>query len=179
MAKNSTYAAWGGMGELYTRFLHQLKYTNSMRMAAEFSGIKYATVIYRRAHDPPFKKACQDALDFGPDELEHTLRDRAVNGLEEPVYWQGEIVGFKKVYDNQLGFKLLQGQKPEKYGNKVKLESDELSDLVSLMTAANARLEKQKELQATESAELECENAGLEQTLELGIELEIELEDAR
>jgi len=79
-----------------------------------------AARINRRLHfkwmeDPEYAERFCEAQEQAHDKLESEARRRAVEGWTEPVFYEGEKVGEKPKYsDNLLSF-LLKGALPEKY----------------------------------------------------------------
>lgn len=67
------------------------------------------------AKDPVFKAAMEQAQEASIDALELEARRRAEEGVEEPVYQGGRLVGTKRVYSDRLIEFLLGGLRPEKY----------------------------------------------------------------
>ena len=57
---------------------------------------------------------------MGGDVLEDEAVRRAKEGVEEPVYQGGKLVGHVQKYSDTLLIFLLKGAKPQKYGDKVR-----------------------------------------------------------
>lgn len=55
----------------------------------------------------PFDLAWEVAFHHSYDVLAHAALDRALNGVEVPVYYQGELVGTYRRYDERLTVALL------------------------------------------------------------------------
>jgi hypothetical protein len=55
----------------------------------------------------PFALGWEVALESGLEQLAHAVLERALNGVEEPQYYHGELVGTKRRYDNRLAMWLL------------------------------------------------------------------------
>ena len=55
------------------------------------------------------------ALDAAVDALEDEARRRAMDGIDRPITYQGEITGTYKEYSNPLLITLLKAHRPEKY----------------------------------------------------------------
>ena len=68
-----------------------------------------------RGRDEAFAVAWDEAVESGTEALEDEARRRAVDGWEEPVYQQGDLVGHVRKYSDGLLTFLLKGRKPEKY----------------------------------------------------------------
>lgn len=70
-----------------------------------------ADSVYRGA----FEQAKLEASEF----LEAEARRRAVDGVQEPVFYQGQICGYVMKYSDALLIKLLQANLPEKFKDRV------------------------------------------------------------
>ena len=56
------------------------------------------------------------------DTLEMEARRRASLGVEEPVYYQGQVVGYVRKYSDVLLMFLLKAQRPEKFRDNHKID---------------------------------------------------------
>lgn len=63
-----------------------------------------------------FRNAWDAALEFATGCLADEVLSRAVNGVVVPVFYQGEQIGKKRVYDERLAMFLLQRRDPLRYG---------------------------------------------------------------
>lgn len=90
--------------------------------------------------DPEFAAEWDAAQEAFGDALEAEAVRRAFQGTYEPVYYQGEVCGYKINKSDTLLVHLLKAYKPDKFGDKSKVEhSHEGMVGVALlpMTAAN------------------------------------------
>ena len=89
--------------------------------------------------DPDYAEAFQEAKIAAAERLELEATRRAVDGVDEPVWYKGENVGHQKKYSDTLLIFLLKGAMPEKYkerfehsttedGMHVKVDLNLLSD---------------------------------------------------
>lgn len=99
-------------------FLVALAESGVMSHAAEAAGIDRVTVFRARKSDPEFDTACQDAIEEATDKLVQEARRRALEGVEEPVYQGGVLVGTKRVYSDALMSKLLAAYRPQQFGTQ-------------------------------------------------------------
>lgn len=108
-------------------FLSYLSVTGNATRSAAATGRHVETYHARRRRDPEFRDAWKEALDAAADELEAEARRRGVEGVDEPVVYQGAIpmvtdpvtgrqrsLTVKRYSDTLLIF-LLNGARPEKY----------------------------------------------------------------
>jgi hypothetical protein len=79
-----------------------------------------------RAADPLFAEAWDEAVEFGTDELEEEARRRAFSGVDEPVFYQGEMCGEVRKYSDTLLIFLLKGRRPDKYRERVQIDVNKL-----------------------------------------------------
>lgn len=83
--------------------------------AAESAGIARCRHYEWRAEDSDYARAWLDAEDRYAEKLEREADRRAVEGVEEPLTYQGEVFGkVRKYSDNLLMFRL-KALKPDKY----------------------------------------------------------------
>ena len=84
-----------------------------------------AAEVGRRTHylwlesDPEYVAAVQDAMERAADKLEEEAVRRAVEGVDEPVHYQGERVDTVRKYSDRLLEFLLKGARPEKYRERI------------------------------------------------------------
>jgi hypothetical protein len=99
-----------------------LENTGNVTLAARECGVCRNNVYRVRKIDPVF--ASRWANIMGPliEEVENEAHKRAIEGVEEPVFYQGKQVGVKiKKSDSLLTF-LLKAYKPEIYNSPPKEE---------------------------------------------------------
>lgn len=93
----------------------------SLSAAARLAGVSVSTVYNARKNDDDFKAALQDAEEASADLLEAEARRRAVDGVEEPVYQGGQLVGTKRVYSDTLLALLLKGRRKDVFSDRKEL----------------------------------------------------------
>ena len=104
-------------------FLDVLRKSGNVTAAACTAGIARQEVYRRRQRDQCFAQAWDDAVSEAVDALESELKRRAFDGVEQPVFYQGEVVGTIQAYSDRLAMFLLKGLMPERYGDHVRLEA--------------------------------------------------------
>jgi hypothetical protein len=72
--------------------------------------------LRRRPDAQSFRLAMDLALDGAADAVEDAMYGRAVNGVEVPHYYKGELVGSHRRYDERLAMFILRYRKPHRYG---------------------------------------------------------------
>lgn len=100
-------------------FLETLAQTGRVVTAAHTAGFVDTSYVHRlRREDEDFAKAWEEAVDAAADVLEEEATRRAVEGVEEPIFYKGEIAGYKTNYSDQLMMFLLRGLRPGKFNPK-------------------------------------------------------------
>jgi hypothetical protein len=91
------------------RFLEALAQTCSVKAAAQTVGMSRQSAYRLRSKlvGEPFDMAWEAALEFGLQQLAHAALDRALNGVEEPIFHEGEQIGTRTRYDERLTMFLL------------------------------------------------------------------------
>lgn len=64
-----------------------------------------------------FRNAWDAALDYATRCLADAVLSRAINGVANPVFYQGEQIGERRTYDERLAIFLLQRRDPVRYGS--------------------------------------------------------------
>ena len=99
-------------------FLAALAETGNILKSSEIARVARRTAYDWKAADPEFADAWERALDIGADALEDEAVRRAVDGVEEPVFYQGKACGVVRKYSDTLLIFLLKGRRPEKYRDR-------------------------------------------------------------
>ena len=114
----------GFSAERQQEFVRHYRNTASLTDAAHLTGISRSTV-YNLLNSPDadaFRAAIEEAGRGADVILEATALERAVNGQEEIVYYQGRRVGVRWKYDNRLLMSLLRARNPLKYAPLSEIE---------------------------------------------------------
>src|SRR5690606_18484748 len=72
-----------------------------------------------RKEDPDFAAAWDEAMEQASDALEVEARRRAIEGWDEPVFYQGMETGMVRKFSDTLLIFLLKGARPEKYRDRI------------------------------------------------------------
>ena len=100
-------------------FLETLEQTANVKLACSSAGVSRAVVYRRRARNPEFSAKWGEAVDQAVELLEAEARRRAAVGVEEPVYYQGAVVGHVRKYSDVLLIFLLKAHRPRVYRDHV------------------------------------------------------------
>jgi hypothetical protein len=103
------------------RFLEVYARVGNIGEACRQANIGRAT-HYEWLADPEYRAAFETAKEEACDSLVEEARRRAHEGVEEPVYWQGAVVGTTRRYSDNLLMFLIKGQRPEVYRDQWKGE---------------------------------------------------------
>ena len=90
-------------------FLRELAATHNVSAAAQAVGMgrQSAYKLRARLRGTPFDRAWEAAFAARFDVLAEAALDRALNGVEVPHYYNGELVGTSRKYDERLTLALL------------------------------------------------------------------------
>jgi transposase-like protein len=83
--------------------------------AAAAIGAHRRTIIKWPDRDEEFKRRWNDAIEDGADTLEQEAIRRGRDGVDRPVFYQGEIVGYTKEYSDYLLIRLLEARRSAIY----------------------------------------------------------------
>lgn len=120
------------------RFLTALSETANVTLACKLAGVPRLTIYGWRDADPAFKARWAEALDRGVEALEDEMMRRAKEGVDRPVFYQGEECGAIREYSDTLAIFLAKGARPEKYRENIKTEITGTLTLEQLVTQAAA-----------------------------------------
>lgn len=103
-------------------FLDALACTCNVSKACLVAGLSRTTVYEWRSENPDFAARWDQARRVGADVIEDEAIRRAVEGIDEPIYYQGVLVDTVKRYSDTLAIFLLKGAKPEVYKDRIQSE---------------------------------------------------------
>lgn len=109
----------GWTEERQQRFIEALASTGSVKAAARAVDMS-AEGAYHLRRQPgaeSFAAAWQAALDHGVQRIEDVAMERALNGVEVPVYSYGKLVGSRTAYNDRLLMFMLRNRAPERFAN--------------------------------------------------------------
>ena len=112
----------GRPGDWKTLFLEALEKTGMVGRSAVSAGVLHTTACHEKKKDAEFARAWEDALDKATVLLEDEARRRATEGVDEPVFYQGDECGAIRRYSDTLLIFMLKGLRPEKYRERISQE---------------------------------------------------------
>lgn len=105
--------------EAKAAFLRSLQKFPCVADAAKASGWSNRSWLRVRARDPAFAAAWAEAVAAGVHQIEAVAAKRAFEGIDEPVYQQGVLVGYKRVFSDRMAELLLRAHDPARFSEKV------------------------------------------------------------
>lgn len=113
--------------EQQQRFLDSLAEGWSPTKAAEAAKAPRTTFRDLRDRDPTFRARWDAAHEAGTDHLEDAAVTRGIVGWLEPVYQQGRKVGEVRKFSDTMLAMQLNGRRPDKYRQNVKVDAPDLA----------------------------------------------------
>lgn len=123
-------------------FLEAFKECATVTHAAEIAKVGRRTHYDWLKKDPAYVEAFEEAEIAAIDTLIQEARRRAVQGVSEPVYHKGEVVGAIQKYSDSLLMFLMKGAMPGKYRDNHHVTVDGTVNLVKLMNEGRGRVEE-------------------------------------
>jgi hypothetical protein len=107
----------GWTPERQQRFIEALADLGSVRAAAHAVNMTPEGAYHLRRHPAAggFRKAWEAALACGVQRLEDIAMDRALHGVETPVYSYGKLVGTRRVYNDALLMFMLRNRATKRF----------------------------------------------------------------
>lgn len=103
-------------------FLGHLRTNGGMVVkATEAAGLSLTSLYALRRKDPEFATAWDDAIRDSTVILENEITRRAVEGVEEPVFHRGEVVGHVRKYSDNLLMFMTKARDPDKYRERTEV----------------------------------------------------------
>lgn len=106
-------------------FLAALREMPVVQYACDKVGIERSTAYRKRQDDDDFAKAWQDAMEAGIDRAEQEAINRAVNGWEEPVFYQGAQCGTVLKKSDAMLALVLKGRRKSVYADRTEITGAE------------------------------------------------------
>ena len=114
-------------------FIEALADTGSVAAAAKAVNMSTegAYMLRRAKGAESFRAAWEAALDFGVQRIEDVAMDRALNGVESPVYSYGKLVGTRTVFNDRLLMFILRNRAPKRFsaGTTLALNQRKLEEM--------------------------------------------------
>ena len=88
--------------DLRLKFLEALAQTGNVQASAYFVQRTRQSAYDLRRRDPDFARAWLAALVLAREEAQDKLQERAIEGIEEEIFYHGEVVATRRRYDSRL-----------------------------------------------------------------------------
>jgi hypothetical protein len=109
--------------DIIQKFITVLSEGWSVTRAARSINADRKTMYRWREEYPEFAVAWDQALEEGADRLEDAATERGADGIEEPIFnKEGDVVGHRVKYSDQLLINQLEARRPDKYRRNLKIE---------------------------------------------------------
>jgi hypothetical protein len=116
-------------------FLESFDRTRSIRASAKEIGIHFSTVYREKKEDPIFGKAVTINRAVHVDDLEASAFNKAIDGWDEPVFYQGIESGVKRVFSVTLMIFMLKCWKPERYNIENRATEEDAKEIAAKIRA--------------------------------------------
>lgn len=135
-------------------FIEALADTGSVRAAAHAVNMTPEGAYYLRRQPgaEEFRKAWEAALSLGVRRLEDIAMDRALNGVESPVYSYGKIIGTRMVYSDRLLMFLLRNRAGKRFNAAGRHDAVTRGEITKLKKQWQAEYEKEQAAAHAEAA---------------------------
>ena len=100
-------------------FLDTLRRTGNVRLAANNADVARQVAYRARDRSDKFRADWDEAIEEARELLEAEARRRAAIGVDEPVFYKGQVVGQIRKYSDNLLMFLLKAHWPEKFRDKL------------------------------------------------------------
>ena len=146
----------GWKPQVQRAFIEALADTGSVASACRQVGRAEVGAYLLRRHPEAasFRAAWQAALDLGMQRIEDVAMDRALNGVEVPVYSYGKLVGSRRVHNDRLLMFMLRNRAPERFAGGRPKALNAIGRMEKKRLKAKWRRQWEKEQRRTSPAEV-------------------------
>ena len=88
--------------DLRVKFLEALAQTGNVQASAYFVQRSRQSAYDLKRRDPDFARGWLAALVLAREEAQDKLQERAIEGIEEEIFYHGEVVATRRRYDSRL-----------------------------------------------------------------------------
>jgi hypothetical protein len=143
-------------------FIEALADTGSVDAACK--AVNMSTVgayhLRRQSGGEAFRAAWERALQLGVQRVEDVVMDRALNGVEEPLYSYGKLIGTRRKYNDRLLMFILRNRAPDRFADG----RPKALNAIDLMELERHKKQWRKEWEAEHTVfrDVEAEMKGIE-----------------
>jgi hypothetical protein len=112
------------------QFFEAFETSGNVSAACRAIGFSRTAVYQRRKREQAFAIAWDEAEQVAADAIEAEMWRRGVDGIGRPIHYQGNVVGTIKEYSDQLLIQLAKARRPEKFNERLQVESMGSGNLV-------------------------------------------------
>jgi hypothetical protein len=113
-------------------FLEAYQKNGVLKYACAAANVHRQTYYDWLRDDPTFATAAREAREVAIEALEEEAHRRAIEGVEDPIYYKGEFVATVRKPSDTLMIFLLKANRPEKYRERVELSGPNGAPLESV-----------------------------------------------
>ena len=99
-----------------------LSETANVKAAAQAAGYPRSSLYEWRDRDEAFRESWEEAWRVGVDALEGEALRRGVEGVLEPVWYNGKIVGHRRRYSDVMLIFMLKARRPGTFRDNATIE---------------------------------------------------------
>ena len=118
------------------KFLEILEKTGNISTAAAWVGVHRDTVYKAISRDENFAQRVEISKGRSLAKMEEAAIMRGVDGIDEPIIANGEIIGYKKKYSDKMLEVLMKANDPDRYGGK---QQTEINQNININTSDSAK----------------------------------------
>lgn len=122
-------------------FIAALADSGVVSSACAAAEVARSTVYEQRKNYEDFAAAWDNAIEIAADALEAEIRRRALEGVQEPIYYKGVLVDHVRKYSDTLAMFILKATRPQKYRERVEHSTDPEKPFVVKVIGGGARME--------------------------------------
>ena len=120
-------------------FIQALAECGNVSDACKAAFVNRETAYEHKRNNAGFATAWDDAIETAIDRLEKEAIRRGRDGVNEPVFYQGEECGVIRKYSDSLLALLLKAHRPEKYRENVNMNQNTTNTKVTVYIPENGR----------------------------------------
>jgi len=103
------------------QFLLFVARSGQLVSSAAQTGVSSQTIRNHREADPAFDERVKDAVERYRDSVDAEIKRRGIDGIEEPVFYQGVVVGWLRRYSDALALAHAKAHDP-RYRERTQLD---------------------------------------------------------
>lgn len=96
-------------------FISAYRHTGNITLSAKVAGVGRKEALVERDSNDKFANAFYLAKEEAGERMEGAAWERAFEGIEQPVYQGGKMVGTRKIFSDILAIFMLKAHNPVKY----------------------------------------------------------------